>query len=251
MTDTAEQLQLIEEAINNNNTEEARQLLRPLMEENVVEAFYYASRVAYTQEQSLEFLEYALQLEPNNTLVRERLKQLQQLYDNQSALIIAEPPAYQAQTRIQEKITTAVDLFKSYGWQVVLQEDDHAQLKRRQTMSAFNAFILGLMLHLFGFVLVIILIISANIMHVFIEADEDDLLLTTSKGDTLLTRPEQSIIFLDKTRGINLWQGLLWAGLGVIIATIMLLLLKWQVDTAFQNLNDALILPTSTPFPDL
>ena len=74
-------------AIEAGDIELARSLLRPLMNENNVEAFYLASRVAYTQEQALEFLRYALQLDPTNKAVRESLTGLEKIYTSQQAIL--------------------------------------------------------------------------------------------------------------------------------------------------------------------
>src|SRR5690606_5788385 len=140
----------------------------------------------------------------------------------QTSLAIANPNVTPVSTNVKGKVTATIALFQEYGWQLISQGDDNAQFMRRHTMSGINAFVLGLGLHLGGLVLTIILLLSAQRLHAFIEADEDDLLLSSSRGDMLLHRPQQAIIFLDKTKGISFWRGVGLALLGVIITTIVL-----------------------------
>lgn len=247
INDDIQTLEQIKSAIDEDNIDKARSLLRPLMERNVVEAFYFASRVAYTQEQALEFLRYALQLDPNNTRVRASLDNLETLYKTQTNLVITDPHAPVISNRVKERIEATIGLFRQYHWRVISQDADHAQLWRRQTMTGINAFILGLGLHLPGLILTAILLLTADKMHVFIEADDDAILLTTSKGNTLINRPEQSIIFLDKTRGTTLWRGILLAFAGVLLTTIAYLLLVWQAPHFFEALIPALATEIYTP----
>ncbi|GAB5494266.1 MAG: hypothetical protein Phog2KO_44810 [Phototrophicaceae bacterium] len=233
VNDDQEILEQIKLAIEENNIDRARSLLRPLMERNVVDAFYFASRVAYTQEQALEFLRYALQLDPDNSTVRDSLTELETLYKTQTSLVITDPNAVPVSDDIKAKIDKTVGLFRQYHWDVIVQEDNHAQLVRRQTMSDLNAFVLGLGLHLFGLFLTGCLLATSDKMHVFIEADENDILLSSSKGDMLLRRPEQAIIFLDKTRGTTFGRGVLFALAGLTITTIAYFLLTWQAHSWF------------------
>ena len=230
MNDDARIIDIVKSAIENNRIDEARSLLRPLMKRNVTEAFYLASRVAYTQEQALQFLRYALELDPDNRQVSDALGELETLYANQTNLVIADPDAAPpVSTNIKAKVEKTVALFKRYGWQVIIQEDDNAQFMRRDTMSAVNAFVLGLGLHLFGVILTIILLLSAQRLHSFIEADDDELFLSSTKGDMLLHRPQQAVIFLDKHNGVSMFQGILWAMIGMLITTAIIALLMWQL----------------------
>jgi|GEM_PF-5183692 len=252
MNDDARILELIRSSIDDNRIEEARSLLRPLMERNVVEAFYLASKVAYTQEQALEFLRYALELDPDNTIAREALTKLETLYTNQSnqtGLTIADPGRVAVSAPVKEKVQNVVALFEDYGWKTVIQGDDNAQFARRQTMSALNAFFLGLLFHVPGLILTLVLILTGKRLHAFIEADEDDIVLSTSTGDMLLHRPRQAVIFLDKTSGVNLVRGLALAALGVLLGSLVIWLLLWQTNMAFTDMFEA-IATQATMYPD-
>ena len=247
--DDAQTLEEIKIAIEDNNIDKARSLLRPLMERNIVEAFYFASRVAYTQEQALEFLRYALQLDPKNTRVRASLDNLEALYktQTQNSLVISDPNVPLASNDVKEKVEKTLSLFRQYHWQVISHDNDHAQLWRRQTMTGINAFVLGIGLHVIGFILTGVLLATADKMHVFIEADEDVILLTTSKGNTIINRPEQAVIFLDKTRGTTFWRGLFLAFAGVLVTTLFCLFLAWQAPQFFEALVPAIATEVFAP----
>ncbi|MEM9952102.1 MAG: hypothetical protein AAF846_10900 [Chloroflexota bacterium] len=251
MTDDEKILALVQSSIDNNRVEEARSLLRPLMQRNVTEAFILASRVAYTQEQALEFLRYALELEPDNTQVRSSLEQLESLYANQTtlALPVNTPSANSSNTK--DRIDQTVALFRKYGWEVIIQEDDNAQFSRRDTMSAMSAFVLGLGLHIAGVLIVIASLLSSKRVHAFVEADAQDLFLTSSRGEMLLHRPQQAIIFLDKTRGVAIWRGVIYAMLGMLVMTVFLSLFWWQTAQAMtdfaNNINDLYLTVTAIP----
>lgn len=229
MTDDTRIIAMIKTAIENNRIDEARSLLRPLMQRNVTEAFYLASRVAYTQEQALEFLRYALELDPDNVQVQESLASLESLYANQTNLTIADPNIVPVAISVKEKVDKTVNLFKHYGWQIIIQEDDNAQFMRRHSMSAVNAFVLGLGLHLLGVILTIGLFLSGERLHAFVEADDDDLFLSSTKGEMLLHRPQQAVIFLDKHSGVSMLRGVLWAIIGMLVTTAVIALLMWRL----------------------
>ena len=228
-------LELAGTAIEEGRIEDARTLLRPLMERNVVESFFYASRVAYTQEQALEFLRYALLLDPDNDVVKQQLSALEQVYEARPTAIIASPETETVPTDNRMKKT--VQLFKKHGWKILSRDEKIAHLIRRRSTSAISCFIMGLSLNIVGLVLLLIILLTGEKIHVFIEVDDNDILLTSSKGEQFISHPQQAIIMIEKYGGVRFWQGMLIGLIGFVISSVVLVYLTWQTG---QNINEAL-----------
>jgi hypothetical protein len=226
-------LELSQIAIEEGRIEDARTLLRPLMERNVVESYFYASRVAYTQEQALEFLRYALLLEPENEAVKKQLTELEQVYEGNRPLAIVPSPEAEP-VPSDNRIKKTVSLFKKHGWTLISREAKLAHLMRRRSTSAMSCFVMGLALNIVGLVLLVYILLSGEKIHVFVEVDEDDILLTSSKGEQFISHPQQAIIMIEKYGGVRFWQGMLFGFIGFAISSIVLAFLIWQMG---QNLN--------------
>lgn len=224
----------VSKAIEAGKIEKARNLLRPLMDENNPEAFHLASRVAYTQEQALEFLRYALQLDPTNDTVRQALTGLESLYTSQQAIIPANP----ATSVIKEKLEATAIIFQKHGWQLVEQDDDMVHLSRRRSVTASSAFIMGLLLHLPGLLITLWSVLTSEKIHVFIEADADNLLITSNKAERLISKPQQAILIVESIRGTTLRQAIFWSLFGVLLASAGWYGMYWYANFTFQNIQN-------------
>jgi hypothetical protein len=234
MHDDSKILELVQIAIDEGRIEDARTLLRPLMERNVIEAFYHASRVAYTQEQALEFLRYALLLEPENELVRKQVETLEQVYTGQNNAIVPVPAELPASKTAASRIKKTSSLFNLHGWQIISQDAELAHLVRRQSMSAVSAFVIGLFFNIPGLLILLAILLTGEKLHIFIEADEDDILLSSNKGNQIISHPQQAIIMIEKFRGVRFWQGMAFGFLGFLFSSIILFFLFVQTQ---QGLN--------------
>ena len=224
----------VSRAIEDGNLEKARDLLRPLLNENNVEAFYLASRVAYTQEQALEFLRYALQLEPKNDMVRKALAGLEKVYNSQQAIV----PVNRATVAIKEKLEQTAAIFQKHGWKLEESDDDMVHLSRRRSVTASSAFLLSMFLHLPGMLLTLWSVLTSEKIHVFIEADDDSLLITSNKMERLITKPQQAILIVESIRGLSVRRAIIWSLLGVLVATIGWYGLYWYANWSFQNFEN-------------
>lgn len=231
-------LELARLAIEEGRIEDARTLLRPLMERNIVESYFYASRVAYTQEQALEFLRYALLLEPSNEAVKQQLSALEEVYEGRPMAIIASPETEPSPADNRVKKTAL--LFKKHGWKIISREEKLAHLMRRRGTSAISCFLMGLTMNIVGLVLLLVIFLTSEKIHVFIEADDDDILLTSSKGEQFISHPQQAIIMIEKYGGLRLWQGMLLGLVGFLIGSIVLVFFVWQTGQNFNLALDAL-----------
>lgn len=235
--DASQKLQLAQVAIDNGDIDLARDLLRPLMASNVVEAFYLASRVAYTQEQALGFLRHALQLAPNDIRLKRQIAELERLY--QAPQILASTTTF-GDEAASDKIRKAIALFESKGWTILDKTAETAHVAKRQVMSAASAFLVGLMLNIIGVGLIIVLSLASRREHVFIEADTHDLLLSTKRGERLMSQPSEVIFVIDEMNSTSRWAALLWVLLGAAVGGVLWLLLLNHYNIALQDLTAAL-----------
>lgn len=84
------EFQLIKQAIEDNELEKARQLLRPMLQnEPSSEVYYWASKVSVDQQQRQTFLEKAIELDPFHAEAR---KELKFIIDGDGAKVLPQKP---------------------------------------------------------------------------------------------------------------------------------------------------------------
>lgn len=222
-------LDIAKRAIEAGRESEARSLLHPLMKRDVTEAYFLATKVAKNQEQALIFINRAMLLDPDNHRIQTRLLELQKIYDAQNKKTVGEM-ATDSPTVDSHKIEETVELFEDYGWQVVGRRSGYAQFMRKSGMTASTAFICGLFLNVIGVIFALTIYLLSESRHMFIELDNDSIRLSRMGDEIFIDYPEQSLVFLEKTKVLSLQQALIYVLIGVLISTTILAFIYINID---------------------
>lgn len=223
MDDDKTILKIAKRAIDDGRKEDARSLLIPVMKRDVPEAFVLASNIAKNQEHALKLLQHALALDPDNVRIKEHLISLAKIYKKQNTKMVGELVG-DSPTVSDDLIDETAMLFKKYGWQIVGQRKGYAQFIRKSRLTITSAFLLALVFNFFGVLLLVAIHTFSEKDHVFIEADGDILTVSSPERDSQIAYPEQSLLFLEKTRSITISKALFVSIPGVIINSLIVVL---------------------------
>lgn len=227
MTDDKQILEIAKRAIEDGRKEDAKYLLRPLMKRNNTDAYILATKLASSQEQALNIMRAALQIDPDNARVQKRLEELTAIYKGDESKPLGEL-VNDSPTVGSKHLAETVELFQQYRWEVVSHRSNYAQFMRARGISAIAAFLLGLFMNVAGFIWLIFIYGFSEKEHSSISAIGNQLHLDYENDEVDFYYPEQFVVFLEEKNTSSFLAAMFYCFLGAIPSSIAIGILGWE-----------------------
>jgi tetratricopeptide (TPR) repeat protein len=208
----------IKTAIQAGNKGLARELLRSEIKENpTADTWYFASLVAGNREQSISFLNKALDLDPFHDQALAALDKLQvkKVRTANSISSVAET---------SNVLNDSIALFVQNDWELKLQMPNMAQLEKRKGVSKLASFLVILFFGLLGMLIVIAGIATAKMEKISLQAQPDgSVRVMGNKINTVVQDASQLSLVASSVKDGVTYAGAI--GFGLLMTVIWLVIL--------------------------